>query len=283
MARTLDCAHVVHRSCNATACPVCDPDPASFGKWYVFAAYTLFGLWGHVDAKLMRRPRRAVMMASTLGLLYVAQIVRLPLLYLGLPDIENAVFYVVFVFVHTLWTSAEFLPHTVAPVACAGLWIQGAYTTGLSVPIAASVSSAAIDMGACFAATRFAAYNELALALCVFVVVARRVWTWPRMWDLLDPMKGFGACPASIFVFLCSFVSAFVVSHAYEPLIPFHPVFVVSTAFAPQTKDPFSRAFALAFASLAAPATVYALANGALQKITHTLDKDHPPWITTPK
>lgn len=231
------CAHPAHETCLDGECARCRGPPPSLLQTYAVAPalWVVGGPLG-LHALAVGEYRRAVMHASTFGLFTLASMlpVRQPLWY------SDAAFAAsVAVLYGWTWWGRLLAPGV-------SFWVSGAATCGLE-PAALDLAATAVCMGA------LAWVHEthpFADAVLIMACAARRLWTWPTIWDV-HCGNCCGLWSMLVFVSLVTLSPSVLLGFSGE-----HRAFVVcylaSTQFlARQTRDPFTKDFAYAFVACA--------------------------------
>ncbi len=192
----------------------------------VVAAYTPYGIMGDAHAA-SEEYRRSVMMASTLGLLWLFQPVTAACKKILRRDPESVLYFFVFV-----WRYEPFVGTTIS--SCLALWISGAYGSAWGfVP----------DAAVCVAATTAFKWSDVTGSLAVFTVVFLKIWRAPSMWDV-HWGNCFGAWSVLTAVLFSAFLSAVVASslvhETFNSVGILHANLVVYALFNAQTADPFT-------------------------------------------
>lgn len=251
------CKHAAHQWCTVNRCTFCYKPPSSYRSMFRALSYTWYGFMGEAQAGAGEY-RRSVMMASTLGFLWAAELIlklirfvtRPVTRYLSIPipNHEPALYFIVFVwlyyrFVDLLvfrwippWLAGRHVG-TLVP-SCVALWVSGEYGMDWIHP-----AGHVVDIGLCLATTHAFQWWDLTGSVAVFLVVFHHVWRWPSIWDIHSG-NCCGAWSVTLGMFVSSFVSGLVlgaiVHETFDSVPAVHSILITRFLFSKQVADPFT-------------------------------------------
>lgn len=215
--RVLECRHVAHSWCVGSVCFACDPPQSKCARFWLLAYK---GVMGEAHAELGQH-RKSVMMASTLGFLWISQ----PFIWLGVP--ENALHFVMFTWLYRSWIGT-------AQASCVAMWISGMY----------GGNGFFMDVATCCASTHAFRFSDASGSAAVFIYAFYLIWRRPSMWDV-HVGNCCGAWSAGLAVFFASSMSgifaASLTRETFSVATPLHAYLICRVLFSPQTKDPFTK------------------------------------------